>query len=371
MDGRFFLSRGIRFVLAGYAVPLPPSLRVVQLLGRPDETLNPYTTLLVTALGDLATVDYFDWRRALFGRYEVLHLHWPEMLTRSRLPMDHSGRDTPDSNILRLLLTLLLLLRLSVTRTRLIQTVHNVSPHESGSWSEGFALFLVRQRTHAWIRLNAQSVLPTGAAVYTIAHGHYRDLHREQGARPAVRQAYLFFGLVRAYKGIDELLACFAGTTGGETLRIVGKSMDDRLALRIAEAVRLDRHVSAHLDYLAADDLADEIRASELVVLPYPAMHNSGALLLALSLGRPVLVPAAPVNLEIQREVGADWVITYGSELTPADLMLALAHARSGERKAQPDLSAREWPLIAAETVAAYREARTRSRFARWSGVRS
>ena len=70
-------------------------------------------------------------------------------------------------------------------------------------------------------------------------------------------------------------------------------------------------------------------------------MHNSGAHILALSLGRPVLAPRNAVTDRIADEVGDGWVHRYEGELHASDIANALAAGIPAEG---PDLSARDWP---------------------------
>lgn len=67
--------------------------------------------------------------------------------------------------------------------------------------------------------------------------------------------------------------------------------------------------------YVDDPTLAREVSSAELVVLPYRDMHNSGTLLLALSLARPVLVPRTPNNVAVAAEVGPGWIFMYDGEL--------------------------------------------------------
>ena len=83
-------------------------------------------------------------------------------------------------------------------------------------------------------------------------------------------------------------------------------------------------------------------------------MINSGALLLGLSLGKPVLAPKNSVTEEIQREVGAQWLHLYEGELTGNDLLKAISLSNKNSAEMRPDLSLREWKLIGAEYCASY-----------------
>ena len=53
---------------------------VMQSFRNPRATTNPYITMLDRALADELGSGHlrFSWLRALFGRYDVFHWHWPE-----------------------------------------------------------------------------------------------------------------------------------------------------------------------------------------------------------------------------------------------------------------------------------------------------
>ncbi|MBM4515638.1 hypothetical protein GS432_01345 [Rhodococcus hoagii] len=72
--------------------------------------------------------------------------------------------------------------------------------------------------------------------------------------------------------------------------------MTDELRQTIEAVSQRCERVSSALGFAPDADLVREISMSEMVVLPYRFMHNSGAVLLALSLDRPVLVPDNEVN---------------------------------------------------------------------------
>ncbi|OLT52243.1 hypothetical protein [Cellulosimicrobium sp. CUA-896] len=96
------------------------------------------------------------------------------------------------------------------------------------------------------------------------------------------------------------------------------------------------------------------------MVLPFEELYNSGSVLLALSLNRPVLVPASPSSVRLRDEVGAHWVRTYAGPLTAAALEEAYeAVARRAETEGfgAAQLHGREWPEIARAHVEVFRGA--------------
>ena len=157
---------------------------------------------------------------------------------------------------------------------------------------------------------------------------------------------------------MEALLETFAAVPDPSlTLKIVGKPDPAALGERIAATIQGDPRVSASLAYVPDDELAREIGEAELVVLPYTEIHNSGSVLLALSLDRPVLVPDAPTTAALQREVGENWVLLFQPPLSPDDVTESLARVRRRPTGDRPDLSARDWPAIGEQFAAVYREA--------------
>lgn len=326
-------------------------MRILQSFGTPGPRTNPYFTQLFASTPDVVQLP-FSWRTAFFTRYDVLHLHFVDVvfLRRSRLKSVAGG-----------VLFLLLLLRARLLRVAIVRTMHNTSTHEERHGAAQALDRLSSRWTALWIRLNPRSQPPHGAAVETILHGDYRDWFSrwEKARRHAGR--IVFFGLIREYKGVEHLIAEFSTIADDSIeLRVVGRPGSPSLAARIDALQQADDRVSVLLDYVSDETLASEIGQAQLVALPYLDMHNSGAAILGLSLDRPILVPDNPMNADLADEVGESWVQRYAAPLTAADLVAAVK-ATGGDAMASshPDLSRRAWDVVGAEHVDAWRRAIT------------
>lgn len=324
-------------------------MRVLQSFPDGRATTNPYLVQLDRGLREKLQVDGFSWWRALTAQYDVFHVHWPEILLQGR---------TPARALARRLLFALLLTRLRLRHTAVVRTLHNLRSHEEKSPTERRLLHAIDRHTTLWIRLNPFTPLPAGALERTIAHGEYREWYAGHPCPPTVPGRLLYFGLIRPYKGIDTLIECFTAQTdaagSSATLRIVGQPHAPELAQTLGALAAGDSRIEFRLGYASDETLAHEIGEAELVALPYQEMHNSGAALLALSLGRPVLVPHNAVTEALANEVGSDWVLTYPGALSPQALTDALAAARFSRPAARPDLSARTWEIGVAGHLEAY-----------------
>jgi glycosyltransferase involved in cell wall biosynthesis len=325
-----------------------PSVTVLQSFPDPRPTTNPYVVMLADSLRALPEVRLltFTWRRALRARYDVFHAHWPEILVAGRGP----------KALGRQLLFLLLLLRLRLRSVPLVRTMHNVRPQEALPWLPRTLLALADRCTGVAIRLNEETPVRPGLPAVTIAHGHYRDWFAGRPRAAAVRGRLAFVGLIRPYKNADGLIRAFRDTDDAmASLLVAGSPLTTELAAAVREAADGDPRVRLRLAHLDDDELVMAVSEAELVVLPYREMHNSGAALLALSLDRPVLMPANDVNYRLAAEVGAGWVLRYDGEITGPRLMTALEEARRLPPGSRPHLHRRAWDRVGCDHLAAYR----------------
>lgn len=323
---------------------------------------NPYNALLYDAVAERG-IDVREYRLGdLTGRRrpDVVHLHWPELLFLS----------THRSWQARLRLSAFERRIVHARRrgSRLVLTAHNDAPHERrGSDAARAALErMLHRRLDGVFALSeagersARESFPD-VPVFRTSHGHYRDAYLFGRSREEARRelgvddgATLLaaVGQVRPYKNLPALVAALheiedpelhvviAGAPGGGSAADDLRSDDPRLLLDLE---RLDDHRIAA--WLAAADAA---------VLPYRRILNSGAALLALSAGRPVVVPSLGAMPELAERVGPDWVRLYHGEFDAGLLRAAVEWARL-PRTGSPDLSAYDWGPIADATIDGYR----------------
>lgn len=328
-----------------------PVLRVMQSLGAPRPTTNPYNKQLDDALAAAPGIQHlhFSWRTALFGRYDAFHWHWPEAKLHGSSWWKSLGKFA---------LTSALVLRHSLsTRIATVRTVHNIElPDDTPA-----RLWLLRRidnMTDFRIVINRTTPLAPGTPHSVILHGHYRDWYAPLPRAERIPGRIGSFGGVRRYKGLDSLVDAYAAAHAIDSdlsLRIGGRPSSAGLGDELRAIAASLPGVSLHLEFLSDEQLVELATSSELVVLAYRFMHNSGSVLAALSLDRPVLVPRNAANEALADEVGSAWVLMYDEELGGDDLLDA--HRRVADLTGSPDLSHRDWADAGAAHVRAFREA--------------
>ena len=145
-------------------------------------------------------------------------------------------------------------------------------------------------------------------------------------SRPPDGATLLFFGLVRAYKGLDVLvraLRAIAVRVPAVRLVVAGDAAEPAAvaeARRLVDELGLGGRVEWQLRFLGDDEIAPLMERSTLCVLPYRKIDSSGVLATALGHGRPAVVTDVGGLPDAVREFGAGRVV-------PPDDPAALAEA--------------------------------------------
>jgi len=196
---------------------------------------------------------------------------------------------------------------------RLLWTVHNVLPHEvRHRWAEVELAQLLADRADLVHVLSAEtlaSVEPAyrldPAKVVVIDHASYfglypdaisRDEARSRLGLEADRTVLVTLGGIRPYKGLDTLLDVFAELADeDETLRllIAGGVSAHLSADDLRDRCAREDRVTTRFEHVPDDEVQVWMNASDLAVLPYRDVLNSGAFLLSQTFGLPVVAPRA------------------------------------------------------------------------------
>jgi glycosyltransferase involved in cell wall biosynthesis len=195
--------------------------------------------------------------------------------------------------------------RYVATRARvpMISVVHNPVDHEtSGPARLGARTVLSRSRAFLCHAETVAAQLrrtygewPT--TVHPLPAEPLRAVPREE-ARKALgvsvdRVAFLFFGLIRPYKGVEVLLDAFAALPDGgrALLLLAGEPWGDekgRIARRLADPHLADR-VIARLEWIPERDAAVWFAAADVAVLPYREATGSAVAAQAAGAGLPIV----------------------------------------------------------------------------------
>jgi D-inositol-3-phosphate glycosyltransferase len=196
-----------------------------------------------------------------------------------------------------------------------------------------------------------------------IPHGHYVDflppLPRAEARAalglPKDPMIFLFFGNSRQEKGLDLLFKACAGMKGrpGWMILVAGKMASYQLIhyRSLIDRYGLGKFVRVDAKHVSDDEASAYYGAANLVVVPYRRIYESGVTIMAMSLGRAVLVS----NLEplVESIAGGEAGLVFESDDVKsllAHLMQAMEERSSldsiGARAKAHVIAARDWAKI-------------------------
>ncbi len=181
------------------------------------------------------------------------------------------------------------------------------------------------------------------AIVRVIPHGPYSHLVTQAPPADGREESpfqLLYFGVVRPFKGVEDLVAAFSmldrDQAGQFRLSLVGETWeqwtapDDAIA-RSPHADLIDR-VNR---YVSDSELAAYVAQADAIVLPYHRSSMSGPLHIALTAGLPVVVTAVGGLLEVVRDYEGAVLVPPQDPAALRDALLKLPATR-GQRYPNP-----------------------------------
>ncbi len=194
-------------------------------------------------------------------------------------------------------------------KTRCVGLVHNMLPHEPSILDKLFAPFYVRQ-TDAFVALSESVVhdiekldkenKPKTFSPHPI-YDHYGEKQERHEACSRLgldpqRNYLLFFGLVRAYKGLDlmvDALALLKDSLPDVDLIVAGEFYEDEQKYR-EQIAQHGLHERVHIfnEFIPDADIRTYFATADMIVQPYKSATQSGVTQVAFHFEKPMLVTA-------------------------------------------------------------------------------
>ncbi len=354
---------------------------------------NPYNYILYTAMPDGVEVNEFHPRKMRVADEAIFHIHWPDMLLRSRRWWRIVWRFIRLQKAIN---------KIQGHGGKVVWTVHNLKPHLMRfpslcdlfmrrfiSCVDGLIFLTENSRNdflilypefeyicyriipHAHYRsyypINASCVNPFQTETFNrvdlsdtnVPASTDREDHGVKDKALSVTKGeslILMFGKIRAHKGLNDLLTAKKKLNLSELhLLIAGNPGDNGVDKLTAEALKQDPHCHTFFKHIDNDEVSGYFDVSDAVILPYTDILNSGTAILALSFGVPIIAPAIGSLISLNKSFGDDWVFLYDRPLRAETLERAMIWVRK-KRNSLPDLSELEPEKVSSQTLAFYRD---------------
>ncbi|MCU4177465.1 glycosyltransferase family 4 protein [Carboxylicivirga sp. N1Y90] len=146
--------------------------------------------------------------------------------------------------------------------------------------------------------------------ISVIPHGNYRPFVNQLPLSTEKQVInLLFFGQIKEVKGLDILLRAFAKVvkqSDNYRLVIAGKPWKTGLDYyqNLIEDLNIGNKVETHFRYIKNSEVESFYASSDILILPYKRIYQSGVLLMSMSMGRSVIAS----NLRAFKEIVEDGV---------------------------------------------------------------
>jgi glycosyltransferase involved in cell wall biosynthesis len=269
---------------------------------------------------------------------------------------------------------LLVLLAYRLSKNNLVWTVHELDAYESRRprLDRWFRQVLMKLCRHLIVHgeYTRQELLTKHGfrrPITVVRHPSYRGFYADTVNRADARErlsvaesarVLLYFGYIKPYKGVEELLSAFQSAGDENAVLIVaGKPLDEATQRQIESLATPDPRVRLQLGYIPDDQIQILFRAADIAVFPFQYTQTSGSLMLALGFGRPVVAPGIAT---VPEYVGEDCGFLFDPE-KPGDLARALGGATSAPLTGMDDAAASRgcqdtWRDMALTHQACYQE---------------
>ena len=217
------------------------------------------------------------------------------------------------------ILVLFNLLLVKLVRGKVVLTIHDVTSFADRNRSS-FIANLIYKLTDAVLTHNEFSkgefIKLTSVSkndIHIVPHGNYtpfikirkdKTQSRAKLELPQEKTILLFFGMIKKVKGLEVLLKSMRKVIDKNpdvVLLIAGKPWENDFSIyqKIIDVNSLCENVILHTKFIDYEDVEHYYCASDLVVLPYKKIYQSGVLMMTLSYERPALVSDLPPLIEV------------------------------------------------------------------------
>jgi beta-1,4-mannosyltransferase len=225
---------------------------------------------------------------------------------------------------------------------RVVWTIHNLVSHESSNGESELIARRFLARAASRVILHSASALAMVERVYGVAirskasvvrHGNYSASYAMDADRAtALRTRFeiadnetviLFLGALRPYKGVERLIRAVRAAPPHRRLKciIAGKPMAAEYARTLQALAEGSDRVRLALGFVDENDVAALHELADAVVIPFERTLTSGSAVLAMTMGKALILPSEASVLDLIDERGGYY---FGSDEGLVEILSSL-----------------------------------------------
>jgi len=231
----------------------------------------------------------------------ILHIHWqhPLLLANNLF-----------KTIIKSVSFIFELIILKAFRVKIVWTVHNIKNHENKHlWIEHSFTTLLARLSDAIIahcerakhEIRAIYRVKNDNKITVIPNGNYLDFYDNKISRSEAREMLklstsdlilLYLGLIRPYKGVQDLIDVFQKLNMKHTkLIIVGKPFNEQIAKQIKNKIKDKRNIKIIPEFIPDNEIQVYMNVADVIVCPYRDILTSSGIVLAMTFRKAIVAP--------------------------------------------------------------------------------
>ncbi len=258
---------------------------------------------------------------------------------------------------------------------KIIATVHDIIPFKGNNKEKVERIYLKNLDSIIVHNQYSKKVLLTktsNKSIHVVPHGNYIPFIKNANQDSSKTYKFLpedfnilFFGLIKDSKGLDVLLSAIRYVIDDKPkvkLHVYGKIWKSNINKysKIISDLGLQNNVETRFKYIEDKDLPYLFKNTNLVVLPYKSIFQSGVLLFSMSYKKVTLVSDLPPFLEIIDDGINGFVFKKNDSKDLADKLLLIINKKDelvciGNNAYQTILEEYDWGDIGKMTLKVYK----------------
>lgn len=265
---------------------------------------NPYQQLMIKGLNSSSDLYAFSGvDNKLWGIICTAILKYPKFI--------HFDWITPYYYRRNLFLTImsipnliLQLLILKLMNIKTVLTIHNVYPHDCTNIKIHYITNFITVRLMNRIRVFSSDTIERANylkginknKIFVIPEGSYIEYYSKYYSNDTpsiiinnIKKRALFFGNIKKYKGIIDLIEFFKKLNDKWVLTIAGKLDDELFREQVISKVNEATNITLIDNFIPESKVYGLFNSCDLVVLPFIEIENSGSIILAMGFKKPII----------------------------------------------------------------------------------
>lgn len=301
-------------------------VRVLAFPAYSNKKSNPYNYMLYNEIEKYGCkVGEFSFKQALLLKYDLIHIHWPEIYLNSNYRL---------KAFFGSIAFLFVLFIAKLARKKIVWTVHNLKPHNvkyrlmnSIFWFfyikmvDGIISLSKANESIALQEFKFKNCIKKSVAHHGLYHEAYENNITKEEARGYLginekAKVVLFLGQIKPYKNIEKLITEFNLNQDNDFVLLIAGRFDSNQYYCEVKNIIKSRNIVLVNKFIPDDEIQQYYKAADLCVLPFKNIFNSGSALLSVTFGAKVLVPYSENFREYQEILNDEVINTYKGELS-------------------------------------------------------